>query len=192
MDRIQMKKGALRTQIKEKRRTRGQLSITAHLLTHPIYQGADMVFLYAATPYEVDVTLVAENALSMGKIVAFPRSHPDGTLTFHEVKDLSSLTKGAFGIGEPPMDAPVVTGNPTSLLLVPGLAFDETGNRLGHGRGYYDRYLAHFKGTTLGVVRKDDLFPTGKIPVEEHDLAVTYLATEHEIIQTRKSYDTGF
>ena len=91
-------------------------------------------------------------------------------------RGMSRLSPGAFGIPEPDPDCPVVKVEDLSMILVPGLCFDLRRFRLGHGGGYYDRYLAGFSGLTVALCRDRLLFPS--LPTEPHDRAVDLLLTE--------------
>ena len=186
-------KQALRACIKEKRRSvpeKDPFPIVARILCSPLFLDADILFLYAGATGEVDVFPIAEKAWEMGKLVAFPLTCGKGVMTFHKVTSLAELSCGFHGILEPPKEAPVLTGTKKSLMLVPALAFDVKGYRLGYGGGYYDRYLPSFKGTTLGVAFQEYLLP--KLPHESHDMRVSYMVTDEKMIQTRMFYGTGF
>lgn len=97
-------------------------------------------------------------------------------LTFHSL-DGKSLVKGSLA-WEPPANAPVKKPEEISGLLIPGLAFDETGIRLGRGKGYYDRFLASFQGIKVGVIPQARIFP--ELPRESWDVRMNYLATEDQ------------
>ena len=102
-------------------------------------------------------------------------------MTARRIDDLRQLISGAYGIPEPKPDAPVVSASEIDLILVPGLAFDRTGRRLGRGKGCYDRFLADFHGKTMGICGQ--LMPV--VPVEQHDITMDAVATDHGIIICR-------
>ncbi len=139
---------------------------------------ADSIMAYAAIPPEVDLSLVLEEILRMGKTLVLPRCEQDGVMTARRIDDLEQLIPGAFGILEPRPDAPVVPVENIELILVPGLAYDLAGRRLGRGKGYYDRFLAAFSGKTIGICGQ--LLPG--VPVEQHDITMDAIATDHGII----------
>ena len=119
------------------------------------YRYAETVLLYTAIKGEPDVTReLMEAAIASGKRVAFPLCHPEScTLTYHYVSSYDELVLGNYGTKEPSESAPVYEPSPQKhdLLLVPGISYDKKGYRLGYGKGYYDRFLTLFGGTTVGV-----------------------------------------
>ncbi len=90
------------------------------------------------------------------------------------------LVPGAFGVMEPRDSAIAADGSPFDLILVPGMAFDRSGGRLGRGKGYYDRYLAAASGFKAGVCFDDQV--VGEIPREAHDVPMDALVTPSGII----------
>ena len=170
--------------------TRNPKTILDHIVTSPLFLDADILFLYAATTGEIDVFPLAQKAFEMGKLVAFPRVRDEGIMTFHEVEHLDKLSPGFHGILEPSERAPVLEGTASSLMLVPALTYDTQGYRLGYGGGYYDRYLPHFQGVSMGILFREDLME--ELPHEPHDMRLSYIATDEKMIQTRKFYGTGF
>lgn len=97
---------------------------------------------FASKPDEVDSGPLVASAVRAGKRVCFPRTTEAGGLEFVAVEDPSELRSGRFGVREPGPDLPGVPLDGDTLVVVPGLAFDRQGGRLGRGRGYYDRALA--------------------------------------------------
>lgn len=128
---------------------------------------------YCAIPPETDIGPVLEKALLPGKCLLLPRCEKNGGMTARVIRDLSCLRQGAYGIPEPTEDMPVFPVEDIDLILVPGLAFDAAGRRLGRGKGYYDRFLQGFGGKTVGVCRC--LLP--QVPVEPHDVIMDAVVT---------------
>ncbi len=161
--------------------------ICANLTGSDLFCCADSIYAYYPLGNEADVRPVAKTAWLQGKRVAFPKVFGD-EMRYFEVEDFGQLAEGSFGVMEPEQEcgaAPVDwVGECALLVLVPGVAFDRNGNRMGFGKGYYDRHFkdsADIPGMTLvGVaygMQIADLLPT-----EEHDLAVPYIVTEEGII----------
>jgi 5-formyltetrahydrofolate cyclo-ligase len=93
------------------------------------------------------------------------------------------LQLGHFGIREPETRCARLTSGKLDLILVPGVAFDLRGGRLGRGKGYYDRLLRELRGTTCGVAFEEQI--VGEIPVEPHDVRLKFLLTPTRWIQVK-------
>lgn len=156
------------------------------------FRYAEFVLLYAAQPDEIDVSMIAESALKKGKKVLFPRcDKKTHTMRYHEVKSLDELHPDAYGIAEPPEDAPVYdskTETGGAVCFVPGLVYDKAGYRLGYGKGFYDRYLSEFSGCTIGVVYSDYILP--EVPRGRFDVSVDILLTEKGVRVTKNDKKT--
>jgi 5-formyltetrahydrofolate cyclo-ligase len=136
---------------------------------------------YHAHKDEADPSLLLARLVELGCAIAFPRvKHRDAPLEFHHVPDGEVLEPGSFGIPEPlgywPRAAP-------SVLLVPLMAFDAAGHRLGSGHGYYDRTLALLKVPAIGVAYAGQAIAS--IPHEAHDRTLDMVITEDGIRQFR-------
>ncbi len=168
----------------EKKQT--DAAIVEHIRASAFFQNASMLLLYAPMEGEVNLLPLARLFRRAGKPIAFPRCDKESnTMSFYILSEDARLTPGAYGIPEPPADAPLCTPDEHALCLLPGLSFDPRGNRLGYGKGYYDRYLASFPGVTVGVT------PTAmmlrELPADEHDIPARYIATERGIWRARKT-----
>ena len=108
-------------------------------------------------------------------------------MTFHFVSDLAELTKGSYGIFEPPAENPYYSGEHPALCVVPALSYDRLGHRIGYGGGYYDRFLSSFTGETCGFVYEEFFAPA--LPHEPHDVAVSYIITEKEVLRAERKED---
>ena len=134
-----------------------------------MYREADTVLVYVSLPEEIDTFGIINKALEDGKRVAVPRI-TDGEMRFFWLDDLSAAEPGFRGIPEPPDGCPEADDE-TALVVVPGLAFDRRGFRVGYGGGFYDRYLsAHPSHPTLALCYAFQLFP--ELPAEAHDRPV--------------------
>lgn len=184
---IKAEKDRLRAFFKEKRgslspeeKKRLDQTIAERVLRSAAFRYASTLLAYAPKEEEVDVLPICEAALAKGKRLAFPRCFGDGEMSFHFVSSLSELSPGKYGILEPPASASVFSFSPATLCLVPGLSFDRFGYRLGYGRGYYDRFLARFEGSALGVVYSD--FIRDALPHGTFDFSVSALVSENGIL----------
>ena len=175
-------KTELRKQAREKRKTLAHADIGAALAAHApalkLSRGA-IVGGYHALPDEADPALLLKALVDSGCHIAFPRMvAKDAALEFHRVPDGELLMPGAFGVHEPASHWPVVA---PYLLLVPLLAFDDQGHRLGYGGGFYDRTLHAFRSGS--VIRAIGIAYAGqqveRLPHEAHDMKLDAILTEH-------------
>ncbi len=182
-----MTKSQLRTtlirqlkQQEENERRRSSEAIWRKVVRLTAFRRARTVCCYVALPYEVQTWRMIEEMLKQGKRVVVPRVRPrTKRLQLAEVRDpRAELARGAFGVWEPvaPARRPVPTRE-LDLVLVPGIAFDRRGHRLGHGHGYFDRFLARVpKATpTVGLAFRFQLLD--RLPTAAHDLAVSRVLT---------------
>jgi len=146
------------------------------LLATPEFIASAVVALYRPVANEVATEELHHAAVQSGKRVVYPRIS-DRHLEFVAVYELSELHPGAFGVPEPTGDVLV---NPESidLILVPGVAFDQRGFRLGYGKGFYDRFLAASGGRAHRVGFCFDFQLVDALPVEGHDVGMQMLITE--------------
>ena len=142
-----MDKTTLRKQIREQKRamTAEQIASASQklkelFLASEPYRQAKTIYGYLPYNQEVRTTSILEHALADGKRVAVPKIYGD-EMKFIYLTDLSKVEKGYSGIPEPIEDGPV-GDDPTALVLMPGLAFDRAGHRIGYGGGFYDKFLA--------------------------------------------------
>lgn len=180
-------KSELRRLYREKRKTLADKEIKDRqicecFLNSQLYKDSQTLLCYAALKDEINTDRIIERALKDGKKVALPRcSDLNGNMDFYFIKSLSDLSVGAFGIREPdPTAYEKVQDFSNCVCLVPALAFDESGYRLGYGKGYYDRFMKKFIIISVGLCYNEFLKDT--LPVENHDEAVDCIATENEII----------
>lgn len=143
----------------------------------PEYKSAGRLFIYFSVEREADTRAIIRRALSDGKKIAIPVSLPGGEMYFADVRDpASGLIQGRYGIPAPGPDEPPVRPSAGDILVVPALSFDRDGYRIGHGGGYYDRFMARNDLFSAGFCREKLLAP--KVPRGEYDLPVKCLVTE--------------
>ena len=148
------------------------------------YADADILLLYFPTRSEPDLTTLAHLAWRDGKQVAFPISHTDSlTLDFRIVSSLDELSAGAYGIREPDESAPRATLTERTLCVVPALAVDRGGYRLGYGKGYYDRFLSSFVGRSLVAILSS--LVCERLPRNDTDIPLNTIITETGAIRLR-------
>jgi len=159
--------------------------ITGLTLNLPAWQQARTVMIYLPFRQEVDTTGLISRTFAEGKQVVIPvcMENPRRLLASRLLDIEEDLAPGAWGILEPKPEAlrPVCPAE-IDLVLVPGVAFDRCGNRLGYGAGYYDRFLRSLSPKAKAVAIAYQLQVLGHIETEEHDHPVDLLVTEEGVI----------
>jgi 5-formyltetrahydrofolate cyclo-ligase len=147
-------------------------------------RSARTILFFAPLPDELDVWPLLEKFLAAGKICALPVfDSATQTYSARRVQNLAAdIATGKFGIREPVSSCAEIPPEKFDLILVPGVAFDWNGNRLGHGRGFYDRLLAKTSGLKCGVGHDFQLI--GKVPAEPHDAKVNFIVTPTRCVRT--------
>lgn len=146
----------------------------------------DTVLCYVSTDIEVDTRELINALLQMGKRVAVPRCE-DGKaeMNFYYIDSLEGLSAGSFGVDEPDPQKCVMVGKTEgTVCIVPAFMFDKSGYRLGYGKGYYDRYLSGYKGSTIGICYGDNI--VDELYHGKYDRTVQLVVTEKEIITVRE------
>lgn len=146
------------------------------------YRYASVLLMYAPKSDEVDIMPLVNKALLDGKKVAFPRCKPETSdMDYYFISSVDQLTNGTYGILEPSEDLPKFDRNEAlpSACIIPALVYDNSGYRLGYGKGYYDRYLQRYNGSKVGFVYSD--FIIDKVPRGKFDLSVNFIVTEKGI-----------
>lgn len=173
-----------RASLPAERKTWLDEAILARFLALREYREADVVYTYVSKAEEPDTLALTAAAFAAGKRIAVPRCVP-GTiaLSFYEISSLSELTPGSYGILEPdPGKSPPVRRGGRAVCVVPGLCFDPEGFRIGYGKGYYDRFLAAFPGSAVGLCYSECV--RSKLPRGRYDRPVNVLVTEKSVCRT--------
>jgi 5-formyltetrahydrofolate cyclo-ligase len=147
------------------------------LARQSIWSEAATVLFYAPMGPELDVWPLVAEALANGKQVLLPRfTEASQTYQACRIADLAGdIAPGKFGIRESASHCEVLALNRLDLVLVPGLAFDPHGRRLGRGKGFYDRLLSAVRGVRCGVAFDEQLLP--EVPAEPHDVLLNCILT---------------
>ncbi len=168
-------------------RAAASLAITEKLCASEAYRDRDVVLTFMSFGSEIDTWAFFERALRDAKIVVLPRvDRRTRELQLHRVSHRDQLQSGIWGIREPREDLPKVLLADIALVIVPGVAFDRAGRRLGYGGGFYDRLLGDArKAETLALARLSIAFDVQiveRVPVGALDQTVPLIMTESEII----------
>ncbi|ADL07133.1 5-formyltetrahydrofolate cyclo-ligase [Thermosediminibacter oceani] len=138
---------------------------------------SEVVMFYVNARNEVETRKAIEQALSMGKRVVVPKTIKGKGLLAVEIKSLGELVPGTFGILEPEKDEGL-DPKVIDLVVVPGVAFDRRGYRLGYGGGYYDGFLPKLRPEAKKIAIAFELQLADYIPVEKHDVRMDAIVTE--------------
>ena len=161
-------------------RTAKSREIEERLFSLPELKSARTVLFFASFRSEVDTIPMIRRALASGKRVMLPKVKGK-ELELFEIKNVDSdVSPGAWGILEPRGSAPVKLDE-LDVIIVPGAAFDEQGNRLGYGAGFYDKLLSEFKKPTVAIAFEQQIVP--KVPADPYDVPVQKIVTENRIIE---------
>ena len=173
----------IRKSLGDEKRAQASRSICKCIEGWDIFQRSEVILTYMPIKSEVDITPLLKH--HPHKRWVLPRIIPeeDNRMVFHPY-DAQRLVHHPFGMAEPAPDSPVVAPEEIELALVPGLAFDHPGQRLGYGGGYFDRFLKKFNGVSAGIIFHDLLIE--KVPHGEHDIPMHWIITEHELFATAR------
>lgn len=165
-------------------RTAASARLCARLQEQRTWSVAKCVLLFAPLPHEPDIWPLLAEGIAAGKTIALPAFVPGtNTYTARQIIDLArDLVAGKFGIREPAATCSEVPLNRLDLVLVPGIAFDIRGGRLGRGKGFYDRLLATVNGTKCGVAFDEQLVDA--VPVGPMDVRLDCILTPTRWIET--------
>lgn len=177
---VAAEKQAMRTRVRQSmaaippaQRALEEELVQAAIQAEPAWIHARKVLLYKAMAPELSVVGLTLAAWREGKATFFPRVAGPGTLDLHAVTSWAQLVPGAFGILEPDADAPRIPADEIDLAIVPGVAWDAAGHRLGRGGGYFDRLLPQVTGATWGVGFDCQVVP--RLPRHDWDAQVDRL-----------------
>jgi len=161
-------------------------AITEHAAALPVLKNAALVFAYIGHGWEAATLPLITRLWAEGKAVAVPLCGPEGRMEARLFTSPGQLRRGAFGLPEPdPALCPAVANEAIGAVLVPGLAFDREGFRIGRGGGYYDRFLASARCPSVGLCYEAFLLPA--VPREAFDLPVGWLVTENGALPPLRS-----
>lgn len=172
--RRQVRQKAAGLTLQEKRKSDRRL--LNEFLSLPEVKRAAVLLLFWGVGSEPNTSALLEPLWADGKRLLFPKCLPHRGMEARLVSTPGELVPGSFGIPEPIESCPSVGREEVDLILVPAVCYDRFRHRLGQGGGYYDRYLAGFRGKTVGLCR--DVLLEDVLPWETHDLPVDIVLTE--------------
>lgn len=154
--------------------------IVQHILNSTDYQNANVIFCYVSFGKEVNTIPILKHALKTGKRVGVPLCTGKGIMEVREIHSLKDLKSGAYGILEPKKQTTRMEKADIDYGIIPCVSADRQGRRLGHGAGFYDRYLegAHF---TKVILCFEEIM-TLEVPVDEHDIEMDQVVSQTGIL----------
>ena len=175
----------IRGGIAKEQREKWDAAMYSYILSSSFFLKAKSIFTYVSMKEEPNTGEIIETAWSMGKKVFVPRCIPgkERRMEAVEISSWEELSPGTMGILEPEKSAEGRKERSFSLMLIPCVMADKRGGRLGHGAGYYDRFLASAEGLKLCLCYEAFLY--SKVPMDEKDIFMDYVLTEERMISGR-------
>ncbi len=174
---LRQKYKSIRAAFSEEEKAELDKSIKERVCRLRQYRSAGTILCYVSTPIEVDTFMIIEQAMRDNKRVAVPRCI-DNTreMDFYYINSIDDLAPRTFGVLEPiEGKCEKMTDFSSSICIIPGLAFDSAGFRLGYGKGYYDRFLSGYSCQKIGIVYDNCI--QSRLPHGKFDISVDVLVT---------------
>jgi 5-formyltetrahydrofolate cyclo-ligase len=178
---------ARRNRLSPAERKSASAAATSNLLGLQGLTDSSVVLAYFALPSEIDPCSGISALRRRGATIVYPRVESDGVLGVHVVDDELELLPGPFGLSEPSAQAVRADLHLVDAVVVPAVAFDLLGMRLGYGGGYYDRLLPGLRSDCLRIGLAFDEQIVAELPAEKHDEAVDVVVTPTRVIRPAKA-----
>ncbi len=174
-----MDKQTLRRKYLEIRKSISNKELKSNIIFNKIintkeYRDAHTIAMYKSLKSEVNTDKLIDYAIANNKVVLIPKVEKDN-LVFYKIDKQTKLIKSNFGVLEP-VNSQIITKENIDLIIVPGVCFDQKGNRLGFGKGYYDRFLNDMKTIKIGICYKEQL--SDNIPTNNNDIKMDLIITD--------------
>ena len=141
-----------------------------------VFKNSKILFIYVSRKMEVDTIKIIEYALNFGKVVCVPKCFEESTMKAYQINSLKDLECGSFNILEPKSYCKEINKENIDLAIIPCVTCDMNNNRLGYGKGYYDRFLIDLEAIKICLCRKQ-VFQC-EIPVDKHDIKIDVVITD--------------
>jgi 5-formyltetrahydrofolate cyclo-ligase len=182
---VKMDKQSLRKKYLEIRNNISNKDAKSNIIFNQIinlkeYQNAQIIAIYKNLKSEVNTNKLIDYSLSIGKTIALPKVTNDD-MKFYKIENNSELLKSNFGVLEPIANNDnYISKDNIDVIIVPGICFDKNKNRLGFGKGYYDRYLLNTKIKKIGICFNEQIIDI--VPTSKYDIKMDLIITDREII----------
>lgn len=145
---------------------------------HEIWKKAKSIGITISIGKEIDTSYMIEQGWNENKIISVPKTLPKTKeMNYYQIKEYSELEESHFGLREPVIDKTyLVQAVNIDLLIIPCVAFDKLGYRIGYGGGYFDRYLKNFKGISCGIALECQQIE--RVPINQFDIPLNMVITE--------------
>ncbi|MBK5243375.1 5-formyltetrahydrofolate cyclo-ligase [Clostridium sp.] len=167
-------------------------SIFTKLVNSEFYKKSTVIFIFVSFEDEVDTHQIINRAISDGKIICVPRIQSKATgIEIFKINSLTELRPGYYGILEPLERCPEVDSKNIDLIIMPGVAFDRHGGRVGYGAGFYDIFLNKMNRRVDKIALAYQFQVLNEVPMNELDVTIDGIITEEEIILIDKHKFSG-
>ena len=154
--------------------------ISKNIINSPYFKNCTQVLIFSALGDEFDTRYIVNECRACGKNVYYPKcTDINGHMKFFKVRGDGDLEQGLFGILEPKAECEEYSPYPNDIAVIPALAVDKDFNRIGYGKGYYDRFLLGFNGVSICPCYED--LTVLKLPTDKYDVKVDAVATQNEL-----------
>ena len=188
LDKTQIRKTVLkqRRALSASEKTHAELQMLKFLQSWDIFRNARSIHIFLSKSDEPNTSPIIELGWKSGKQIGVPCVFPDTLELFHsQLNSFEELLSGSLGVLEPsPENRIAMTPECFDLVIIPGVAFDRQGGRLGYGKGYYDRFLEKTGAFRLALAFGFQVLET--VPTEIHDVPMNGILTESGIIEVKR------
>ncbi len=157
--------------------------IFENFVSSRIFTECNELLLFASLEDEPLTDLIAEHSLNLNKKIAYPKCNDNnGSMSFYYVNSLNELKEGLFGVREPLCNSnKLAVPNNRTVILVPGLAFNPDGFRVGYGKGYYDRFLSKYDCVSVGICYNE--LCSLDFSEDKFDIPVKFIVTDKKLTE---------
>lgn len=178
---------AMRRSLDEEEQILAARAVFERIMAYEPYRQAGTVMAYVAVQGELRLEMVIKDVLAGGKKLLLPRCEAPGIMTARRISSMEDLVPGTYGLLEPKESCGTADPGEIDLILVPGVAFDREGHRLGQGGGYYDRFLMGSGAHRVGICHDFALLES--VPFDAHDIRMDDVITPGGVLSAGKICD---
>lgn len=190
MKSIKKQKNQIRSAVSRKRRyltayekEKLDNEIISRLIKLDEWEKAKNILIYVSHKYEINTLKLIKKVISDKNIIV-PKTHIRfDTLSLHKIDNLDDLTEGSYNLLEPHPGTLILSPSEIDLAIIPGIAFDKKGHRIGYGKAYYDRLNKHLKCTKISLAYSFQI--VDNIPAQKHDIPIDLIITENKTIHCK-------